>query len=224
MVTHSVVGALPLGIILTSNEQTETLVDAFSLFKDNLPDYAFCGSGDKGPEVMMTDNCDELHDAVKQTWPDIKMVLCIFHILQQVWRWLHDKKHGILLEHRPALLSLFKRVLYADTEEEMIDFYKDLKCDDIALKYTNFIKYVKDVYNDRHLWALCFRDDLPMRGSNTNNYCEAQFLVIKDEILNRQKEINVVGLLDKFTNELECHYKNKLLSVAVGKFDGKFRF
>ena len=31
MVTHSVVGALPLGIILTSNEQTQTLVDAFSL-------------------------------------------------------------------------------------------------------------------------------------------------------------------------------------------------
>ena len=50
------------------------------------------------------------------------MVLCIFHILQQVWRWLHDKNHGILLEH-PALLSLFKRVLYANTEEEMRDFY-----------------------------------------------------------------------------------------------------
>ena len=41
MVTHSVVGALPLAIILTSNEQTQTLVDAFSLFKDNLPYYAF---------------------------------------------------------------------------------------------------------------------------------------------------------------------------------------
>ena len=59
-----------------------------------------------------------------------------------------------------------------------------------------------------------------MRGNNTNNVCEAQFLVIKDEVLHRQKEINVVGLLDKFTLQLDDHYRNKLLSVASGKFDG----
>ena len=43
---------------------------------------------------------------------------------------------------------------------------------------------------------------------------------MKDEILNRQKEVNVVGLLDKFTAEFGQHYHNKLLSVASGKYDG----
>lgn len=62
--------------------------------------------------------------------------------------------------------------------------------------------------------------DLPLRGNNTNNYCESQFLVIKDDVLNRQKEVNVVGLIDKLTKELDEHYQNKLLSVASGKFDG----
>ena len=76
------------------------------------------------------------------------------------------------------------------------------------------------MYEDRESWALCYRADLPLRGNNTNNYCEAQFLVIKDEVLNRQKEVNFVGLIDKLTTELDDHYKNKLLSISSGKFDG----
>jgi hypothetical protein len=57
-----------------------------------------------------------------------------------------------------------------------------------------------------------------MRGNNTNNLCEAQFLVIKDEVLNRQKEVNVVGLVDKFTSDLDQHYSDKVLSVSSGNY------
>jgi len=32
--------------------------------------------------------------------------------------------------------------------------------------------------------------------------------------------VNIVGLLEKLTTDLEVHYKNKLLSCASGKFDG----
>ena len=170
---------------------------------------------------MMTDNCDEIRDAVRQIWPGTTIVLCTFHILQQVWRWLHDKNHGISLADRPHLLLLFKHILSAENEDSMEDLYQILKEDDKAKMHPNFLKYVKDVYKDKQLWTLCYREDLPMRGNNTNNYCESQFLVIKDEILNRQKELNIVGLIDKLTNELDTHYKNKLLSIAVGKFDGK---
>ena len=74
------------------------------------------------------------------------------------------------------------------------------------------------MFEDCEAWALCYRVNLPLRGDNTNNLCEAQFLVIKDEILNRQKEVNVVGLVDKFTTELDQHYRNKLLSVSSGKY------
>ena len=58
-----------------------------------------------------------------------------------------------------------------------------------------------------------------MRGNNTNNPMESQFLVIKDEVLNRTKEININGLLDKLTNDFMQHFKIKLLNVDSGKFD-----
>ena len=35
----------------------------------------------------------------------------------------------------------------------------------------------------RRSWAKCYRRDLVIRGSDTNNYVEAQFFVLKDTIL-----------------------------------------
>ena len=49
---------------------------------------------------------------------------------------------------------------------------------------------------------------------------EAQFLVLKDNTLNRTKEINVNGLLDKLTNDFDDHYKSKLISACNSRFDG----
>ena len=84
----------------------------------------------------MTDNCCELHEALKEVWPNSVLLLCIFHVLQQVWRWLHEKKNGIAMEDRPALLLLFKEILYAKSE----DFFDNLISSDVASKYVNFKK------------------------------------------------------------------------------------
>ena len=85
------------------------------------------------------------------------------------------------------------------------------------------MSYLLTLYNDKEAFALCFRTELPVRGNQTNNFAEAQFLVLKDIILRRVKEYNVVGLITKITVELENHYKDKLLSVADGSFDGLYR-
>ncbi|CAB3994435.1 Hypothetical predicted protein [Paramuricea clavata] len=121
------------------------------------------------------DNCLVMRDALSQTWPDATPVLCIFHLLQQIWRWLHDRNHGIAIEDRPHILLGFKRALYAESEGFQAE-YQSLIEDEVASKYPNFIKYISDVCNDCESWALCYRQDLPLRGNNTNNYCESQFV------------------------------------------------
>ena len=42
----------------------------------------------------MTDNCSELRDALRMTWPST-LLLCVFHLLQQICRWLHDSKNKV---------------------------------------------------------------------------------------------------------------------------------
>ena len=79
MVTHSPLGALPLGIIITSDECTETLVSALEMFKSALPEKkAFFGKGRKGPSVIMTDNCSEVYDALSAVWKQSMLLLCVF--------------------------------------------------------------------------------------------------------------------------------------------------
>lgn len=56
------------------------------MYQSILPEDAFFGRGPQGPMAVITDNCDELRDALRAVWPNSKLFLCVFHILQQVNR------------------------------------------------------------------------------------------------------------------------------------------
>ena len=78
--THSIAGAFPLGIMICSDERTTTLVKGINFLKNCFPDDAFYGRGrEVGPGVIMTDNSDELREALNLVWPSTKLILCIFH-------------------------------------------------------------------------------------------------------------------------------------------------
>ena len=62
-------------------------VHVLEMFRSFLPQDAFYGRGS---------NCDEERSASQFVWSSIKQYPCTFHILQQIWRWLHGKNHRIL--------------------------------------------------------------------------------------------------------------------------------
>ena len=84
--THSVVGALPMGLLITSDEKVDTLIAGFQQLKYCMDESSVYYRSGMGPKLIITDNCSELHDALNQVWPETKLLLCTFHILQQVWR------------------------------------------------------------------------------------------------------------------------------------------
>ena len=222
--THSVAGALPCGLLITSDEKEATLKRGFEMLRNILPESAFFSSGKSvGPKTMITDNCKEERDALKSTWPSVTVLLCTFHMLQQTWRWLTDKNHGVMQGDRPHILSKFKEALFANSQELFEKLYISLLSDKIVQNYDKAVRYFSELYVDREAFALCFRSSLLVRGNQTNNFVESQFLVLKDIILRRTKEYNVVALLDKIVVDLEDHYKTKLLSIADGSYDGHFR-
>ena len=118
--THSVAGALPIGIVVTSDEQMETLTEAFTLLKSLFLNNRFFGKG--RPDVIMTDNCSELREALYKVFSELNLLLCIFHILQQVWRWLIDKKHGVSANDRPKIMCSFRALFHA----KEIDYFEEL--------------------------------------------------------------------------------------------------
>ena len=116
----------------------------------------------------MTDNCDDKRSALQFVWPSAKQLLCTFHILQQVWRWLHDKNHQIQQSSIPSILNIFKHAVHAESEEVFESCYEEL-VNDTCENYGNAAEYFEKLYEDHINFAHCFRSGLTLRGDQTSN-------------------------------------------------------
>ncbi|XP_064648753.1 uncharacterized protein LOC135500965 [Lineus longissimus] len=101
--------------------------------------------------------------------------------------------------------QIFKKAFGAPSGEQML---KDLEKHDEEYNCRNdkeFFKF-KDTYDRRHAWAVSLREELPIRGDNTNNYVEAAMRILKDKVFNGVKAFNVVQLLDFMLTRFEAYY------------------
>lgn len=93
------------------------------------------------PACFITDNSDAERNALKTVWPESQRFLCIFHILQQVWRWLCDGSHGIKKEDRRVLMTVAKNLVYADSDETFQDEWNCFCQTPEAQKYNQYMRY-----------------------------------------------------------------------------------
>ena len=94
--------------------------------------------GKQSPDTFMTDNCSALKGALAATWPTARQFLCIFHLLQQVWRWLLDNKHGIRKEDRQELMAAVKGLVYASSKDDFFKCWEEFKANPLSQRYTSF--------------------------------------------------------------------------------------
>ena len=119
-------------------------------------------------------------------------------------------------------MKLFRNLVYAHDVEGYEKASENLFDSSKIQKYKNCVQYFEELCEISESWAKCFPTEKLIRGSNTNSYVEAQFLVVKDSILGRQRQYNINMLFDKLMVEFEDHFKRRLLSVADGTFDGVY--
>lgn len=110
----------------------------FCLVKNCLGPDAFFGKG--APDCFMTDNCDAERNALRSTWPTARSFLCIFHVLQQVWRWLLDGKHGVHKDDRQKLMGLVTSLVYAKSPDFFSETWVTFQNSSLFKKYPNFLR------------------------------------------------------------------------------------
>ena len=88
-------GGLPLGFMVLSGKDESLITEGLEELKKLLPRKAFFKRGEKGPTLVMTDDDDATINAIKKAWPDAQCLLCTWHNVQAVFRWLHDGKHSV---------------------------------------------------------------------------------------------------------------------------------
>jgi len=131
----SKVGGIHLGIVFHINQTEENYLSAFKVLKELIGSSGF--GGQSKPKVFMTDDSVAERKALKLCYP-ITLLLCTFHILQAVWRWLWSSKNDINPNDRKHLMNLFRRVVYSSNEVNCVAEKEKLNKDDIFQKYTNF--------------------------------------------------------------------------------------
>ena len=211
-------GALPLGAMIVSDESATTVQDSLSQLLTILPKKAFFNA-ENGPNIIMTDDCESQRQALTATWPKAKMLLCVFHVLQAFWTWLHDGKNKVHKEHRQVLMSKIKELVYAQSEQTLNSKYQQLASDSTVKLYPKFVQHIKNYWPKRERWALCFRSELMTRGNNTNNYAEAGIKVLKEQVFSRIKAYNLLEMVSFVIDVMEMYYQRRLLHLANNQID-----
>ena len=146
-------GAVPGGVFITNTGTRESYRAAFELLADELGTRAFGGQG--YPEIIMTDDSQPERDALRDVWGLAKLLLCLFHISQAVWRWLLDAKHGIQKEHRQSLMHDFLILCRSKSELEAFKLY--VACCRNGKEYSNYVDYMENLWQRREEWCLFYR-------------------------------------------------------------------
>ena len=105
-----------------------------------------------------------------------------------------ERKNGLEQNERSEILTVFKKAVYAKSASEFDDIYESLLENPSIEDNESAYDYFQNVYDLKDAFALSHRSSLPVRDNQTNNFVEAQFLVLKDIILRRTKEFNIVAL------------------------------
>jgi len=209
-------GGVPLGAIIADSEREEVFSAALQSLQQCFPCEAFFGTGT--PQVVLTDNDLKERQPLQKQFPSARLLLCVFHVLKAVWSWLCDSHHGISRGDRQEIYMAFKRVLYATDELEVSAKFDALMKLTAVEDSAQCTAYLENMWACRTDWALAFRTGLPLRGSNTTNYIEVAFRVIKDCILDRVMAFSLPQLLDFLVTRYEAYMEKRLIDFSNGRY------
>ncbi|KAJ8277811.1 hypothetical protein GJAV_G00080350 [Gymnothorax javanicus] len=213
LLTHSPAGGLPLGVLISTAETQATITTAFGLLGTILPESCFFGHPE-GPLVVITDDSSVLRKALQSVYPRATLVLCVFHIMQAMWRWLWSTQNEVPMHHRAPLLKSFKGLIYADNGESLMENYTRLKEDHIARQYPVFLKHLEDIFMRREEWAIYLHKQLATWGNNRNNYAESAMQIVKERAFHHLKAYNLTQVVDFIITRMEAHYVRRLTDFA----------
>ncbi|XP_047109472.1 uncharacterized protein LOC124777956 isoform X2 [Schistocerca piceifrons] len=210
LLTHSECGGLPLGVLIMSSESCGVIEMGLEIVGENI-----FGGNINGPSVFLTDDSQSEQNAIRRCFPNTKTLLCIFHVLQAVWRWLLKAKNAIPQQKQCEFFQNFKKIMFAQTKNEAVVNYNVTRVN-IGENHQNLLRYLEGYWDRRELWTLSHRRGMLIEGHNTNNISEAFMRILKDRIFERMRAFNVVQMVDFFLTKVNLYFQRTLLDAANG--------
>ncbi|XP_071488208.1 uncharacterized protein [Diadema antillarum] len=215
LLTHSSVGCLPIGVIVTTAKSQAIIAGALELYKSMLPESCFRGRGVAGPKMIMVNDCPNERQSLKEAFPRSQLVLSVFSILQATWRWLWDPKHGVSKEERLNHFNHMKRMVFSTSMDDINQLCADSLGDQTLNK--SFKDFIAIHYQRRQEWMLAQSDYL--KANLPNSFCKAAMRVLKDEIVDKTKGFSFTQLVRFLASSFPDRYQQRILDAANGRPD-----
>ncbi|XP_077552240.1 uncharacterized protein LOC144166601 isoform X2 [Haemaphysalis longicornis] len=186
-------GAVPIAVLIHSEQSTEGYQMAFELLRSTHPQ---CFGG-----------CELEKPALSHVWPRARQLLCHVRAQQCEWRWLTDAQNGVPKGKRHHCLSAFQKILKARGEEELAWAVEEAQCG----THNAYVERINDFLTSEEEWSLACRAGVTTLDQASIDYSEASVRVLKDILLSQVVAWNAVVLIDFIITELETYLEARLL-------------
>lgn len=184
-----------------------------------MDDDTFFSRGSNWPAIFITDDSTSEMTTPLEVFPKSTLLSCILHVLQAFWQYFWDNKSGVPRDERPVIFVLYKDVVCASSIEHLEVAYEKAICSEVCVKHHKVTTCIQVMYDKKEVWAVCYRQDLPVRGNMTNNFCEAAKKVLKNHILQRTKAFIIQQLLDFIVSRMESYYQRGCFNIANNRLN-----
>ncbi|KAJ8938235.1 hypothetical protein NQ314_011564 [Rhamnusium bicolor] len=147
MYAASKIGAIPLACMLHTAQTESNYTLAFSVLKEYLSTNGFGGLG--YPLLFMTDDSASERNALSSIYPSSRLLLCLFHLAQALWRWLWASENHILNEDRKPIMNMFRSIIYSSCIEEAESQYDIMLTENRCKKYPHLMAHIASIWERR---------------------------------------------------------------------------
>ncbi|XP_070533937.1 uncharacterized protein [Ptychodera flava] len=205
VVVRSDIGhGVPVAYIIISKEDKDVLERCFSKIKSKVNEIY--------PRVIMVDKDQTEISALSSVFPQSDILLCWFHVLQAVHRWITKRAGGGLAgtsnaEHRNLVIQAMLKMKNCSTEEDFRQTSgKCLDEIDKAIGHNLVSKYLLDEWiSVAHMWCH-FGRKMFHEGQDTNNIAERFFHSMKYQFLKGIANRRLDDLLHLLSAKVETYY------------------
>lgn len=199
---------VPIAHLISSNGTEETLIRFLSAFKKICPRVS----------AIMTDNDNAEINAIEKVFPDVKHLLCWWHIIQN-W-----KKKLLMIENKPSIdkekfYGMMLGLLMNDySPNEFETRYQEI----LSLSSASFGYYLNTWYlKKKEKWAYCYRKStLMFKETNSNMLIESFHNILKTKFFSGKINRRMDRLIYVLTGSVQMHYADTNVRNFYG-FNGQ---
>ncbi|XP_049329099.1 uncharacterized protein LOC125790044 isoform X2 [Astyanax mexicanus] len=214
LLSNSIGRGVPFAYFIVSEESAATLSLCLEKLSSSNPGFY--------PRSVMVDKDLKELKAIAQVFPSAKVLICWFHVLQAVHRWLVKRDGGNLpVDQRNMVIQAMAAMKVCLTEEEFINT-ADVKCKELDsyLGSSHVTAYLKPQWiSCGQLWSN-FGRSFSHENSETNNKAERFFLTIKYQFLKGNTNRRIDQLLRLLCGDLQKYYCYMEDLAEIGRIKG----